>query len=79
MWCSKKCIFCCQGSIAIGVYINVDICWSSTIIYQIENQLSEHAVQSYCIIHSKGYIAIGVPMNFDTYCSSTVQHLIENL
>ena len=49
-----------QGSIAKAVPVNVEICCRSTVVYQIENQLSERAVQGGCIIHCQGFIAIAV-------------------
>ena len=55
-----------------GVPINVVLCCNSTVVYYIENQLSERAVQSEYIIRCQGSIAISDPINIDICCSELV-------
>ena len=59
-------------------HIYVNKCCSSTVIYIIENRLSERAVWSSCIILCQGSIARGIPINVDICCSWTVIYQIEN-
>jgi len=58
------CIIRCQGSIAIDVPKNVDICCRSTVVYRIENRMNERAVRSECIIGCQGSIEIDVPLMY---------------
>ena len=58
--------------------MNVEICCSSNVVYQIENRLSECDYRSWSIICCKGSIARGVPINVDICCSSTIVYQIKN-
>ena len=58
--------------------MNVEICCSSNVVYQIENRLSECDYRSWRIICCEGSIARDVPINEDICCSRTIGYQIKN-